>query len=97
MSDPGETDATVLIVDDEKHTRDGLRMALEDDFDVYVAGDRAEAETLMKELGVDVLVTDLKLGADDGMEVIDFALSRTAPPIAIMMTAYGSVDVAVEA
>ncbi len=97
MSDLGETDATVLIVDDEKHTRDGLRMALEDDFDVYVAGDRAEAETLLKELGVDVLVTDLKLGADDGMEVIDFALSRTAPPVAIMMTAYGSVDVAVEA
>ena len=28
---------TVLIVDDEKHTRDGLRRLLEDDYDVYVA------------------------------------------------------------
>ena len=30
-------DATILIVDDEKSTRDGLRMALEDEFDCYVA------------------------------------------------------------
>ena len=30
---------TILIVDDEKHTRDGLRRLLEDDYDVYVAED----------------------------------------------------------
>ena len=29
---------TILIVDDEKHTRDGLRRLLENDYDVYVAG-----------------------------------------------------------
>lgn len=30
--------ATILTVDDEKHTRDGLRLSLEEEFDVYVAG-----------------------------------------------------------
>ena len=30
---------TILIVDDEKHTREGLRASLEDNFDVYVAAD----------------------------------------------------------
>jgi CheY-like chemotaxis protein len=34
---------TVLIVDDEKHTRDGLRSLLENDYDVYVAPDIAGA------------------------------------------------------
>ena len=34
---------TVLIIDDEKHTRDGLRTALEEDYEVYVAGDAAGA------------------------------------------------------
>ena len=34
---------TILIVDDEKHTRDGLRRLLENDYDVYVAGDIASA------------------------------------------------------
>jgi DNA-binding NtrC family response regulator len=89
--------ATVLIVDDERHTREGLRKSLEDDFDVYVASDKQEAIGLLKAGPVDVLVTDLRLGADDGMEVIDAALALPKPPVAIMMTAYGSVESAVEA
>jgi DNA-binding NtrC family response regulator len=46
---------------------------------------------------VDVLLTDLRLGTEDGMVLIDRALKMPRPPICIMMTAYGSVDVAVEA
>ena len=90
-------DATVLIVDDEKHTREGLRLSLEDDFDVYIAADRAEAMEVLKNERVDVMLTDLRLGADDGMELIDAALGMGHPPVVIMMTAYGSVDTAVEA
>ena len=90
--------ATVLIVDDEKHTRDGLRMSLEDAFDVYVASDRGEAMEVLRSEGVDVMVTDLRLGGEDGMELIDEALKiREATGMSIMMTAYGSVDTAVEA
>lgn len=89
--------ATILIVDDEKHTRDGLRMSLEDEFDVYVAADKAEALEVLRNDQVEVMVTDLRLGADDGMEVIDAALQMPKPPICLMMTAYGSVDTAVEA
>jgi two-component system response regulator AtoC len=89
--------ATVLIVDDEKHTRDGLRLSLEDDYDVYVAGDRAEAIEILKNDRVDVMVTDLRLGADDGMALIDEVLAMPHKPVVIMMTAYGSVDTAVEA
>jgi two-component system, NtrC family, response regulator AtoC len=89
--------ATILIVDDEKHTRDGLRMSLEDEFDVYVAADKSEALEVLRNDHVDVMVTDLRLGADDGMDVIDAALEMPKPPICIMMTAYGSVDTAVEA
>ncbi len=89
--------ATVLIVDDEKHTRDGLRLSLEDDFDVYVASDRAEALEVLKNEKVDVMVTDLRLGADDGMALIGEALAMPYKPVVIMMTAYGGVDVAVEA
>jgi len=89
--------ATVLIVDDEKHTREGLRLSLEDDYDVYIASDRAEALEVLKNEKVDVMVTDLRLGADDGMELIGQALTMPYKPVVIMMTAYGSVDTAVEA
>ena len=89
--------ATVLIVDDEKHTRDGLRLSLEDDFDCYVASNAAEAMEMLKNDPIDVMLTDLRLGEDDGMKLLEQALALPKPPVCIMMTAYGSVDTAVEA
>src|SRR5262245_40863490 len=88
---------TILIVDDEKHTRDGLRRLLENDYDAYVAAVIAGAVDVLEREQVDVLLTDLRLGSEDGMVLIDRALKMPRPPIGIMMTAYGSVDVAVEA
>ena len=88
---------TILIVDDEKHTRDGLRRLLENDYDVYVAGDIASAMNVLEREHVDLLLTDLRLAGEDGMQLIDRALKMPDPPICIMMTAYGSVDTAVEA
>jgi len=89
--------STVLIVDDEKHTREGLRRLLENDYDVYIAADIPGAMDVLEREQVDVLLTDLRLGNEDGMTLIDRALKMARPPICIMMTAYGSVDVAVEA
>src|SRR5213592_630839 len=88
---------TILIVDDEKHTRDGLRRLLEDDYDNYVAEDIRGAMDVLEREPIDVLITDLRLGGDDGMTLIERALALPHPPICIMMTAYGSVDSAVEA
>jgi DNA-binding NtrC family response regulator len=88
---------TILIVDDEKHTRDGLRRLLENDYDVYVAADIAGAVNVLEREQIDVLLTDLRLGGEDGMKLIDRALKLPRAPICIMMTAYGSIDVAVEA
>jgi DNA-binding NtrC family response regulator len=88
---------TILIVDDEKHTRDGLRRLLENDYDVYVGGDIASAMNVLEREHVDLLLTDLRLAGEDGMQLIDRVLKMPDPPVCIMMTAYGSVDTAVEA
>ena len=88
---------TILIVDDEKHTRDGLRRLLEDEYDTYVAEDVRGAMDVLEREPIDVLITDLRLGGDDGMTLIERALKLPHPPVSIMMTAYGSVDTAVEA
>jgi two-component system response regulator AtoC len=88
---------TILIVDDEKHTRDGLRRLLEDQYDVYVAEDIGGAVSVLERETIDVLLTDLRLGTEDGMQLIARSLKMPHPPICIMMTAYGSVDTAVEA
>lgn len=88
----------VLIVDDEKHTRDGLRRALEDKYEVYVADSMEAALNIMEAEKVDILITDLKMQeADTGMKLLDRAKTLDPAPVCLMMTAYGSVDVAVEA
>jgi DNA-binding NtrC family response regulator len=88
---------TILIVDDEKHTRDGLRRLLEDEYDTYLAEDIRGAMDVLEREPIDLMITDLRLGGDDGMILIERALKLPHPPISIMMTAYGSVDTAVEA
>src|ERR1041385_6861886 len=88
---------TLLIVDDEKSTRDGLRAALEDRYDVYVAEDAKAAMELLEQERFDVLLSDFRLPSEDGMKLIARAKSLTKPPICILMTAYGSEELAVEA
>ncbi len=88
---------TLLIVDDERSTRDGLRSALEEEFDVYTASGTRESLAILKSQPIQLLLTDLRLGGDSGMELLDAALALPDPPVAILMTAYGSVDAAVEA
>ena len=88
---------TLLIVDDEKPTRDGLRAALEDRYDVYVAEDARAAMELLERENFDVLLTDFRLPNEDGMKLIARAKSLARPPICILMTAYGSEELAVDA
>ncbi|MCH7228476.1 sigma-54-dependent transcriptional regulator [Haloferula sp. A504] len=88
---------TLLIVDDEQATRDGLRAALDEEFDVFTASNLEEAVGVLKGDPPDLMLTDLRLGGDSGMDVLDAALSIKKPPVCLMMTAYGSVDTAVEA
>jgi len=87
----------LLIVDDEKPTREGLRAALEDHYDVYLADDAATAMTLLEEQNFSVLLTDFRLPQEDGMKLIARAKSLSKPPICILMTAYGSEELAVDA
>src|SRR3954449_7883907 len=88
---------TLLIVDDEKTTREGLRAALEDRYDVYLADDTKAAMDLLEREHFDVLLTDFRLPNEDGMKLIKRAKSLPKPPICILMTAYGSEELAVEA
>src|SRR5712671_2228596 len=91
------TTPTLLIVDDEKTTREGLRDALQDRYDVYLAEDAKAAMELLERDHFDVLLTDFRLPNEDGMKLIARAKSLSKPPICILMTAYGSEELAVEA
>lgn len=87
----------LLIVEDEEATREGLREALEDRFDVYTAADLEGARVILKTEPVDLLLTDLRLGAENGMDLLADFKGKHYAPISVVMTAYGSVETAVAA
>jgi two-component system, NtrC family, response regulator AtoC len=89
--------ASVLIVDDEKHSREGLQQALAEHYDVSVAASADEAFNLMEAEPFDVILTDLRMPGKSGFKVIDKALAQPHRPAVLMMTAYGSIETAVEA
>lgn len=88
---------SILIVDDEKNTRDGLCRALGDDFDVFAASNADEAINMLDAENFDAVITDLRMSGKSGMSVIDKAISAEHRPVCIMLTAYGNVEMAVEA
>ncbi len=89
--------ASILIVEDEKNTRDGLVLAFGEDYDVYEACNAEEAFRLMDSENFDIILTDLRMAGKSGLSVIDKAVTLPNHPFCIMMTAYGNVEIAVEA
>lgn len=87
----------LLIVDDERATRSLLSQALEEGYETYAAANCRSARAILESEPVDILLTDLRLGGESGMELIDYAVKLPEPPTCIMMTAYGSADTAAEA
>jgi DNA-binding NtrC family response regulator len=88
---------TVLIVDDEKNTREGLARALQGAHRVLLAESGAAALRLLEEEPVDVVLSDLRMPEMDGLTLMQRALARTPQPAVILLTAYGSIESAVEA
>ena len=89
--------ASLLVVDDEKSTRDGLVRALQRQYDIQVASDGAQALHVLDEQEIDVVLSDLRMPGMDGLTLIQRILARPSSPACILLTAYGSIDTAVEA
>lgn len=88
---------TVLIVDDEKNTREGLARALKRSYDVHTAESGAAALEILSETPVDVMLSDLRMPGMDGMTLMQRALASSPELVCILLTAYGSMETAVEA
>lgn len=87
----------LLVVDDEKNTRDALRRVLEESFEVYTATDFKGVKNILANESMDAVLTDLKLGTESGMQVVELCRAEDPPIPCVVMTAYGSVETAVEA
>src|ERR1035437_10195992 len=89
---------TILIVEDEAKMRRLLELNLgEDGFTTLSAGDAESGLKLLRENSVDLVVTDLKLPGMNGLEFLQTIKRQNAAIPVVVMTAFGSVETAVEA
>lgn len=88
---------TVLLVDDERNTREGLARALRRNYRILLADSGMAALEILNEEEPDAVLTDLRMPGMDGMTLVRRILARDPQPVCILLTAYGNVETAVEA
>ncbi|WP_447974805.1 sigma-54-dependent transcriptional regulator [Nitrospira sp. Kam-Ns4a] len=90
--------ATLLVVEDEVNIRNALVTMLEKmGYEARAVGTGDEAVRLMEETRVDMVITDLKMPGMGGLELIRHVKAAHPETEVVVMTAYGSVESAVEA
>ncbi len=87
----------LLIVEDEDILRESLKEALKETHDVTMAGTAEEALELIKQQDFDILITDVRLPGKSGLQLVKEVKEAKPYVRSIVMTAYPSVELAVEA
>jgi len=88
----------ILVVDDEEQMRDLLAKVLErKGYEVSVCGDGAEALALLEREPADLVITDVRMPGLNGMEALRAIKELNHEIVVLIMTAFGSIDQAVQA
>lgn len=90
--------ATLLIVDDEKNTREGLQTFLEGlGYDVITAAGGEEAWAIFQKERPDLVLCDVRMPGMDGVTLLEKIRAHHSRAAVILLTAYGTVEDAVKA
>jgi DNA-binding NtrC family response regulator len=90
--------ASVLIIDDEAAARYGMRRALEKEgYRIHEAEIISRANELLSSERINVVLLDVKLAAESGLDYLPSVVSHANAPSVIIITAHGSERIAVEA
>ncbi len=88
---------TLLVVDDERSAREGLVRLFKRDYHVVAAESGATALALLDSHEVDLMLCDVRMPGMDGLTLMERAHEQQPELLVVVMTAYGDVELAVEA
>lgn len=87
----------ILIIDDEPSICQVLTFALNHDYQVHAVQDAARGMAMLDQVQPDLILLDLQIGTDDGIEVLKRIKAKDETIPVLIMTAYGSIRSSVEA
>jgi DNA-binding NtrC family response regulator len=87
----------ILIVEDERNTREAMTRYLSPKFELTLAEDGLKGLNLIERNDYDLVLTDLRMPGADGMDILQATLKKKNPPPCVVFTAYGSIETAVDA
>ncbi len=88
----------IIVVDDEKNTREGLKWALDrENYDIRLAADGKEAIGIISARPFDLVIADLKMPGVDGMALLEYIRKHTPETLVVILTGHGTIESAVEA
>ncbi|MFA5393187.1 MAG: response regulator [Candidatus Ratteibacteria bacterium] len=87
----------ILVIDDEIGPRESLRILFKDNYDVLVANNGEEGIQTIKKNPPDLTILDLKMPGMDGIEVLQKIKAIDPKAKVIILTGYGSPEVAQQA
>lgn len=88
---------SILIVDDDKSIRYSLKRIFEEHYLVLTAQNGEEALALFQQNSPDLIIMDIRMPGQSGIELLKEMRSRDPKSLAILMTAYGTTETAIEA
>ncbi len=88
---------TILVVEDEIRSRKLFEINFGDKYNVITAGNGREAIDILNSTPVNLVITDLRMPVMDGMELLRYIKAEFPFVPVIVITAYGSIENAVEA
>jgi len=87
----------ILVVDDENGPRQALRMLLKEEHDVVLAGDVATAQHILQTNPIDLIITDLRMPRQSGVELLEWAKEAYPDTEVIILTGYSDLHTAMKA
>ncbi len=88
---------SILLIEDDRNTRNGVFKLLNRKYDVTVAEEGLRGINVLQRNTFDLILSDIQMPGATGMDVLAESLKKNPPPPCILITAYGSIETAVDA
>ncbi|MEN8222270.1 MAG: response regulator [Acidobacteriota bacterium] len=95
---PEKKTSTILVIDDDKSVIDSYKLLLgKEQWNIFTATNSDKALSTITAFQIDIVVMDLKLGEESGLDIGEMIMKRSPATRVILLTAYPTFEIAIEA